>query len=631
LNLHQDYTRRSLEMPVADPQLIIFTVVSPDPFYVSLDWPSDRFLRPCHANSPLATLAVKKVSHEDEPEEHTQIATNNNLPLGGALSAEINLGPGKYVALVNLQLVGDAANIIKEGLFTVYAKDKDLDFYENSFPVEMSAKMLLPLQPGGVHCKTVWFPGKGLFEVQLDKSIAGVATLKSRGDFAYFVPDKDMWYVTIEEKRPEVEDGTQWAWAKLDRSALACSSGLEVIRRVVPQNNGGDLCERIQVPGSGLFELQERQTIGALPTYSTDSKFLYWVPSEERWHLTSMDKWNEVSQGVNWRYRNFTTEELKCGGLEDFLPTEGGNVCPMLLFKTQGLFKLREDLRFNGLPMYAADGNFAFLNSDRQWEVAKNEYFEAVQQRKAYRSGEVNKEDVECFNHDLFYAKIGILGPDGELCKQLFLPEEGVFEMRWPKVIRDVATYWQFETNFLYYSFHSQTWELTGAGKWKGVSAGEGWSRKSFTPNQLECIHGMQALDRVTPNARNCKVVTFPGLGVHKLNTRRTLNTVPTFDRLDGEGIAYFAGDGMWYLTIPKYWAQVSQGQLYKSESVDMEKVQCGCANAPGGVPNFQDPVTCNDVAKAKFGKDLSCKTGAKYLALIQTFCPETCPVPSCG
>lgn len=193
-----------------------FEVKDDEVFYVSLNWPSQRMVKPCRMRDPKVTLAVAKADDIGSPVLGDQPAYGIN-----SASAKVSLGPGKYVALASADFPD--GDFIDQVVFTVYAASPvDINLTSRS-PLDVGLTMFGPSQ-GGKHCAQVMIEGRGLFIRRSDFPYGGVPTYWSfdEKEFAYFVGGFSKWFVTSKNYWPQVQKGELWHVAKLSKSDLTC-------------------------------------------------------------------------------------------------------------------------------------------------------------------------------------------------------------------------------------------------------------------------------------------------------------------------------------------------------------------------------------------------------------------------
>jgi hypothetical protein len=401
---------------------------------------------------------------------------------------------------------------------------------------------------------------------------------------------------------------------------------MDVFTEIAPLEKGSP-CMTVMVPKAGLFTLQPHKTMGGLPTYAGDGQFLYYYPYKSVWQISNDDKWDAISEGENWKFAEFETGQLECanddGGL---LPSEGDGPCPMLLIKGSGVFTLQRDTKVGGIPTYldtyrGSKRNFAFLRvKDKQWFVADSTELYNVQKSKAFSAAKKDAEDVVCSDPERAFAELAPRESTASApCSHVFVPEQGVFELRTQDKVGGLPTYWQWD-RLLYYYPGDDAWLLTGEDKYSEVQQGEGWSSKKFPGHQLECRHGARALPLVTQCS---KTVSVDGFGSFQLSDR-DLGNLPTFATPDGTWILHFAGRNTWNVIKPQEWSAVAAGNLASYKRVKVEEMDCRCQDSPK-ISGFQGVITCSDASDGKYGKDLTCQPGAKYEKTVQTYCPRTC------
>jgi hypothetical protein len=194
-----------------------FEVPDDDVFYVSLNWPSQRMVKPCQMKDPQVMLAVAKLETGgmgepvlgDQPEYGINSA-----------SAKVALGAGKYVALASADFPD--GDFIDQVVLTVYAASKVTIDVTNDRALDIGVKMFGPV--GGERCDQVMIDGRGLFAKKLDRVYGGIPTYWSLDgkEFAYFNARSGKWSVTTKQYWTRVQKGELWYVAQIPRTDLSC-------------------------------------------------------------------------------------------------------------------------------------------------------------------------------------------------------------------------------------------------------------------------------------------------------------------------------------------------------------------------------------------------------------------------
>jgi hypothetical protein len=196
-----------------------FEVPDDDVFYVSLNWPSQRMVKPCQMKDPKVTLAVAKLEAGElgEPVLGDQPSYGIN-----SASARVALGAGRYVAFASADFPD--GDFIDQIVLTVYAPAKvTIDLTNQSAP-DVGITMFGPA--GGERCDQVMIDGRGLFTKRLDRTYGGIPTYWSLDGkmFAYFVANSSSakWSVVTQEYWARVQKGEVWHVAQIPRTDLSC-------------------------------------------------------------------------------------------------------------------------------------------------------------------------------------------------------------------------------------------------------------------------------------------------------------------------------------------------------------------------------------------------------------------------
>jgi len=194
-----------------------FEMPDDDVFYVSLNWPSQRMVKPCQMKDPKVTLAVAKI--EAGKMEKPVFGDQPSYGINSA-TAKITLGAGKYVAFASADFPD--GDFINQVVFAVYAASEvSIDSTNDTAP-DVGLRMFGPA--GGARCDQVTVNGRGLFTKRPDRMYGGIPTYWSFDgkEFAYFVASSEKWSVVTRDRWTSVQKGELWHFAQIPRSDLAC-------------------------------------------------------------------------------------------------------------------------------------------------------------------------------------------------------------------------------------------------------------------------------------------------------------------------------------------------------------------------------------------------------------------------
>lgn len=328
------YKPVSTTVPVATLKAQDVTVSTVGIFWISLVYPSQRFMQPCTYLNPASLLKA-------------QLSTSAGDLVGSLLDRYKN--KHDYVLQVT-NSAGGTYNVLDEVTFrdnvtwidtvalVVYAPGVAV-VADNSAGIPM---LLLdfsaPVEDGQV-CNVITVPGRGAFSLDPTNLLRGVPTYLNSDDsqVLYYVDSVDQWLCVTNSAEyvqqvqaggtPHFTTSGQFSKASLICGATTTTTTTMPFASIAPTEDG-NVCNVITVPAKGVFVLEETTLIQDLPTYWNigRSQFLYYVESAGQWFRIGAQYLQNVQQGTLYSYQKYSTSSFTCGCHDDVNGVAGFSV-----------------------------------------------------------------------------------------------------------------------------------------------------------------------------------------------------------------------------------------------------------------------------------------------------------------
>jgi len=218
--VHRDYKVTAVRVKQVSEAIeaeFSFNIRSDKWFAVSLVWPNHRML--CEVANPSYVLAVRKLGSDKifKPERHAYArnAVYVEIP------ADADGGHGTYIVAMSITFPVDS--FIKEVFLDIYAETK---VTVSTTHADYSSLILGMVGPAikGEPCEVVMMKDKGLWRANKQKMMHGVPTYESfdGSKFAYYVSDKDQWFLMMSSHWTEVSQGSFWSYASVSPDDITC-------------------------------------------------------------------------------------------------------------------------------------------------------------------------------------------------------------------------------------------------------------------------------------------------------------------------------------------------------------------------------------------------------------------------
>jgi hypothetical protein len=194
-----------------------FNIRSDKWFAVSLVWPNHRML--CEIANPSYVLAMRKLGSDKVYKPEKAAYAKNSVYV--EVPPDADGGHGTYIVAMSITFPVDS--FIKEVFLNVYAETK---VTVSTTHVDYSSLVLGMVGPAikGAPCEVVMMKDKGLWRANKKALLHGVPTYDSLDGqkFAYYVGDKDKWYLMTNSHWTEVSKGSLWSYASVSTDDISC-------------------------------------------------------------------------------------------------------------------------------------------------------------------------------------------------------------------------------------------------------------------------------------------------------------------------------------------------------------------------------------------------------------------------